>query len=123
MLTSHVAFPLIGLAGLVLGWPLARRRVRPNRWYGLRVTRTLSDPAIWYEANAVCGDDLVRMGAVLLAVSLGLLLLRDLPELGYVVICMAVLLVGSLRATVRGIRAARRLSEAGVPVARSGLAR
>ena len=115
IVVSYVAFPLIGLASLVLGWPLARRRVPPNRWYGLRVPATLANPAIWYEANAVCGDDLVRLGAVLLAVALGLLLVRGLPELGYVVICLAVFVVGSLRATVRGIRVAKRLSKGGTP--------
>jgi SdpI/YhfL family protein len=64
MLTSHVAFPLIGLASLLLGWPLARRRVPPNRWYGVRLRATLSSPAVWYEVNAICGDDLVRLGLV-----------------------------------------------------------
>jgi len=29
-----VAFPLVGLASLVIGWPLARRRIPPNPWYG-----------------------------------------------------------------------------------------
>jgi hypothetical protein len=115
IVVSYVAFPLIGLASLVLGWPLARRRVPPNRWYGLRVPATLANPATWYEANTVCGDDLVRLGAVLLAVALGLLLVRGLPELGYVVICLAAFVVGSLRATVRGIRVARRLSKGGTP--------
>ena len=120
MVVSHVAFPLIGLASLVLGWPLARRRVPPNRWYGLRVAATLANPAIWYEANAVCGDDLVRLGAVLFTVALGLLFVRGLPELGYAVICLAVFVVGSLRATVRGIRVARRLSKGGMPSTKAG---
>jgi hypothetical protein len=114
MLASYVAFPLIGFASLVLGLPLARRRVPPNRWYGLRLPATLANPTIWYEANAVCGDDLIRLGAVLFTVSLGLQFVRGLPELGHVVICLAVFVVGSLRATVRGIRVARHLSRGGM---------
>jgi uncharacterized membrane protein len=110
MLTSHIAFPLIGLSSLLLGWPLARRRVPPNRWYGVRLPATLSNPAVWYEANAVCGDDLVRLGLVLLVISLGLSFVSGLPELGYIAICMAVFVVGSIRATVRGIRVAKRRS-------------
>ena len=109
-MTSHVAFPLIGLASLLIGWPLAQRRVPPNRWYGVRLPATLSNPTLWYEANAVCGEDLVRLGLVLLVVALGLSLVRGLPELGYVAICMAVFLVGSIRATVRGIRVVKRRS-------------
>jgi hypothetical protein len=122
MLASHVAFPLIGLASLLVGWPLARRRVPPNRWYGLRLPATMANPAIWYEANAVCGEDLVRLGAVLFTVALGLLFVRGLPELGYVVICLAVFLVGSLRTTVRGIRVGRRLSKSGMPSPKAGAA-
>jgi hypothetical protein len=110
MVASYVAFPLIGLASVVLGWPLARRRVPPNRWYGLRVPATLANPVIWYQANAVCGDGLVRLGGALFTVALGLWFVRGLPELGYVVICLAIFVVGSLRATVRGIRVAKRLS-------------
>ncbi|MEP6571729.1 MAG: SdpI family protein [Gemmatimonadota bacterium] len=106
-----MTFPLIGLVSLVVGWPLARRRVPPNRWYGVRLPATLSNPTIWYAANAECGEGLVRLGAVLLVVALGLLLLRGLPELVYVLICVAVFLIGSLRATVRGVRLAKRLSK------------
>lgn len=115
MSASHVTFPVIGLASLLLGWPLVRRRVPSNPWYGVRVPATLSTPAIWYEVNAQCGEDLVRLGAVLLVVALALPFLRGLPELGYVLICLAVFVVGSLRATVRGIRLAKRLSRTEVP--------
>jgi hypothetical protein len=114
MLISHVAVPLIGLVSLLLGWPLARRRVPPNRWYGVRLRATVSNPAVWYEANAVCGDELVRLGLVLLVIALALPFVRGLPDLGYVSICMAVFVVGSTRATVRAIRVARRLTQAEV---------
>lgn len=113
MATSHLAFPLIGLASLFLGWPLARRGVPPNRWYGVRVPATLSTPAIWYEANAVCGGELVRLGWVLLIVAVALPFVRGLSELGYVVICLAVFVIGSVRATVRSLRLAKKLSQSG----------
>jgi hypothetical protein len=64
----------------LLGWPLARRRVPPNRCL------------------------------VLLVIALGLSFVRGLPELGYIGICMAVFVVGSIRATVRGIRVVKRRS-------------
>jgi SdpI/YfhL protein family len=111
VIVSRVAFPALGLATLIVGWPLAHRRVPPNRWFGLRVPATFADPRIWYEANAVCGDDLVRLGVVLLVVALGLQFLRGLPKLGYVTICLAVLVVGSLRATIRGVKVARKLQQ------------
>jgi hypothetical protein len=118
---SHITFPLLGLLNLLVGWPLARRRVPPNRWYGVRIRATLTDPAVWYEANAVCGDGFVRHGIVLLTVALVLLLLPALPELGYALICTAVLAVGTLRTIARSVRLAGRLRREGPtsPAARS----
>jgi len=109
VISAYLAFPSIAGLSLVVGWPLAMRRVPPNKWYGVRLPTTLSDRAIWYEANAVTGFDLIRLGVVLLAVSLGLQFVTGLPELGYVVICLAVMLVGSIRAVSRGARLAERL--------------
>jgi len=105
-----LAFPLLGLVSVAIGWPLARRRVPPNRWYGVRVPSTLSSPTVWYEANAVCGDEMVRTGLVLLVVGVALRFVPGLPEIGYVAICLAVFLVGSVRATVRSLRTAKRLT-------------
>lgn len=113
MPVSHITFPLLGLLNLVVGWPLARRRVPPNRWYGVRIPATLTDPAVWYEANAVCGEGFVRLGIVLLTVSLALLFLPALPELGYVLICSLLLVVGSLRVVLRSVRLAGRLRRGG----------
>lgn len=109
MITPYVVFPAIGAVSILVGWSLATRRVPPNRWYGVRVPATMSDRAIWYEANAVTGLDLFRLGLALLGVSLALQLVAWLPELGYVAICLAVLLVGSIRAVLRGTRLAERL--------------
>ena len=113
MPVSHLAFPLLGLFNLLVGWPLARRRVPPNRWYGVRIRATLMDPAVWYEANAVCGDGFVRLGIVLLTIALTLPLLPALPETAYVLICSAVLAVGSLRVVLRSVRLAGRLRRGG----------
>lgn len=109
MISSYVAFPVISAVIILVGWPLATRRVPPNQWYGVRVPATMSDRAIWYEANAVTGLDLFRLGLVLLAASLVLQLIPGLSQLGYVVICLLILLVGSIRATARGARLAGRL--------------
>jgi hypothetical protein len=109
MISPYVAFPTIAAFSFLVGWPLATRRVPPNKWYGVRVAATLSDRAIWYEANAITGLDLIRLGVVLLVVSLALQFVPGLPELGYVVICLALLLVGSMRAVSRGARLAERL--------------
>ena len=51
-------------AGLaILALPLALRLVGPNRWYGFRTAATLSDPQLWYSANAFCGRALLVAAA------------------------------------------------------------
>lgn len=47
---------------LILGW------VPPNRFYGVRTRRTLSDDALWFAANRVGGWVVLTGGAVWLAV-------------------------------------------------------
>lgn len=104
----RVLFPVLGLLNIVVGWPLARRRIPPNLWYGLRVRTTLRNPEAWYAGNAECGRGLVRLGVVLLALALALPLLPGLPGVGYALICGAIMVIGSSAAIIRGLGAARR---------------
>jgi uncharacterized membrane protein len=99
----------IGALSIVVGAPLACRRVPRNRWYGLRIPATFADEDVWYEANAVTGRDLIVVGAVLLLAAF------LLPRVGlgsspaYAAICVGVLGIGSFIATLRGWRLANRL--------------
>jgi hypothetical protein len=102
-------FPLVGLLLLVLGWPLATRRVRPNRWYGLRLPATFADERVWYDANAVTGRDMMRLGGVVLGLAIGLPYVVRWPDSAYAGVCGVVLGLGSLALGVRGWRAANRL--------------
>jgi uncharacterized membrane protein len=101
-------FPALGLLLVALGWPLSRRRVRPNRWYGLRVPATLASERVWYEANAVAGRDMMLIGATVGIAGL-VLPLAGLRDSFVPVACAALLTVGSLAATLRGWRLANRL--------------
>jgi hypothetical protein len=56
---------------LMLSLPLIRRWVGPNRWYGLRTARTLADPKLWYDANAVAGERLAAAALTMLAGAIG----------------------------------------------------
>jgi hypothetical protein len=84
-------FGAVGLLLIGIGWPLASRRVGPNRWYGLRVPATFADEQVW------C------------VLSLGLPAVVGLRGSGFAIVAAAVLVVGSLLITVRGWRAANRL--------------
>jgi uncharacterized membrane protein len=106
--TPSLLFPAIGVLLIGLGWPLARRRVGPNRWYGLRLPATFADERVWYEANAVAGRDMMLVGSVVGGVAL-VLPLAGFGENLVAVACAALLTVGSLGATLRGWRLANRL--------------
>lgn len=107
-MTPDFLFPALGLLLVALGWPLARRRVRPNRWYGLRVPATFASERIWYEANAVAGRDMMLLGSVVGIAGL-VLPLAGLRDSLVPVICAAILAVGALAGTLRGWRFANRL--------------
>ena len=105
---TEILFPAAGLLLLLLGWPLARRRVRPNLLNGLRVRATLADERVWYDANAVTGKDSMLFGALFTAMAL------VLPRVGvvggtYAAICLTVLGMGTVILMVRGWRFANRL--------------
>src|SRR5215468_7723059 len=57
-----VLFGLVELLFVGISIPLIQGRVPPNRYYGFRTPKTLSDPAIWYEVNRYSGHDLLLAG-------------------------------------------------------------
>ena len=89
-----------------LSIPLVLRRVRPNAWYGLRVTATFADEWVWEEANAKSGRDLVVLGIVGIVLALGL---RGLPPLAYMVVNAVTATAGALLVAAVGIVRANRL--------------
>jgi hypothetical protein len=108
-MSPEVLFPVLGLLLVLLGWPMAMRRVRPNRWFGLRVPATFADETVWYDANAVTGRDMMALGALVVAIALMLPHLAGLRGGAYAAICAGVLGVGSLILTARGWRVANHL--------------
>jgi uncharacterized membrane protein len=68
---------LVPVVMIPLGIPMMLRKIKPNLIYGFRTRKTLSDPEIWYEANAYAGKAMVVAGTVSLAGLLVLVFLRD----------------------------------------------
>jgi uncharacterized membrane protein len=65
--------PLFAGVGLLisgLGIPLWLRKVRPNRFYGVRTSVTLGEARAWYEINAAAGRDMVVIGVLTLVLAL-----------------------------------------------------
>jgi uncharacterized membrane protein len=96
-----VVLGLVGLSLLGAGWPLARGFIKPNRWYGYRTRRTLSDSAQWYASNRIAGRDLMLIGA---AMSVGVGVIIGIRVLVYpalnLPLCDVVLAVGLAAATL-----------------------
>ena len=59
-----LSFVATGLLLIGLAIPMMLRRVKPNRWYGFRTHKTLSDDEIWYASNAYGGKLLLIFGIV-----------------------------------------------------------
>jgi uncharacterized membrane protein len=104
----QLVFLLVGLLFLILGWPLATRRVPPNRLYGLRVRATFADSHVWYDANAVAGRDMMALGLTIVILVLLPLRIR-LQEDVYAAVGGAFIGVGALLLTFRGWRTANRM--------------
>ena len=109
MSKTSLLFAAVGLLLAALAVPLLRRRIRPNGWYGLRTPATLADEAVWYEANARSGRDLVLLGLFLLSLALLLPVVPTLPPSAHRGVLTAVLIGGVLLAGLVGWRRADRL--------------
>ncbi|QOV65258.1 SdpI family protein [Kosakonia pseudosacchari] len=48
---------------MAVATPLARQRIEPNRFYGVRTALTLRDDAAWYRANRPFGKVMLACGA------------------------------------------------------------
>ena len=53
---------LLSALFIILGAPLARNMVGPNRWYGFRTPETLASSEVWYRVNALGGKALIGAG-------------------------------------------------------------
>jgi uncharacterized membrane protein len=93
----------VGALLILLGLPLYFRRVPPNRFYGFRTERTLSEPAIWYPVNRVTGGWLTLIGAVAAGVATAVERFNFSPPAAAATNC-AVVVVGMLLMLVHSIR-------------------
>jgi len=98
-----------GLAGkLALLWiapvltiafsiPMVLGKIPPNRFYGFRTRKTLSNPEVWYSANRLAGIDLIIASLASLLASA--LLIPLLPEQDALLASVLLFAMGALLAT------------------------
>jgi uncharacterized membrane protein len=83
-----------GVMLVILGIPLAQRRIKPNIWYGFRMPQTLRDEHVWYETNAYFGVRFSIVGFVTIATALVLSLLPNMDEYRYAMGVTVVVVLG-----------------------------
>jgi len=69
---AALLFLLVGVLYIGLGIPLLRGRIPPNRYYGARTRKALSDERIWYAVNRVTGRDLIIGGVAVVVAAAGI---------------------------------------------------
>jgi hypothetical protein len=105
-----VLFALAGVLFVGLSIPLIQNRVPPNRYYGFRTAKTLSDPKIWYEVNHIQGNDLFLAGSLITITSLTMLALAQSWSPRHVAVTLLLVMVLSLTGVaLHGFKVLRRL--------------
>lgn len=90
-------FVLCGLLFIILAIPLIRRKVKPNRWYGFRVQKTLESPQTWYAGNAYAGKLMLGFGILFTIASILVPILWPTVSMdNYAWIMSGLLLIGIL---------------------------
>ena len=89
MTTLAIANLLLGLAFLLIGLPLACRKVPMNNFYGWRTKAAFESDERWYEINAHYGRRMAKFGGMMPVGVVGLFL-SPAHLLGYTIISCAV---------------------------------
>src|SRR5689334_22440538 len=79
---------------VVLSVPLIRRRVKPNFFYGYRMSVTLGNPDLWYDVTAYFGRLLAATGVVVALLAVVLYIAGGVDVKDYATDCAVVLLIG-----------------------------
>jgi uncharacterized membrane protein len=107
---STWSFALVGILFVALSIPLIRNRVPPNRFYGFRTAKTLSDPKIWYEVNRISGNDLLIAGALITCSSVTMFVLAQDWNPEHVALTLFLIMIFSLVGVlVHGLIVVRRM--------------
>lgn len=102
-----VTILIVDVVFVVMAIPLMQRKVRPNALYGYRTRATMSDKALWYEANAHFGRGLLIGSAISGVAALVIWMMKPPDQL--IPLFIVILVVPSLIAAIATARHIRRL--------------
>lgn len=94
----------VGILFLIVGFPLMQRKIKRNRWYGVRFPSTLSDDAVWFPVNEQGGRYLVVLGGCLVFVGLiGLFFTGNATTQRDLVILAGAIMIAGLAFSIRSL--------------------
>ena len=96
MWVYYVVMTWVGLLMAGIGIPFIKGKIPPNALAGFRTPRTMRDPAIWYEANAIMGKDLLGCGIVILGSTGGTFLFRNSQPFDRLVLINTLVILSSV---------------------------
>ena len=94
---------------IAIGYPLVKRKIKRNYWYGFRVKYTMEDDDIWFEVNEMLGRDLVGQGIIMGIIGMvGFLTIfisqKTIGQIIILCLAMCILTGGIIYSLVKGIK-------------------
>lgn len=107
-----IIFALIGFIEIILGIPLLLEKIKPNRFYGFRTSKIMSNKDIWYKSNKYLGRNfiIIIIGIILIAVSLFLLISANgfsIQEITYIELFLTLIPINIV--LIRGVAYLKKL--------------
>ena len=96
---------LIGVASIGCAIPLVKRKIKMNRWYGIRIRKAFASQENWEKINEYGGRAMIRWSIPILVIGVGLIVISlgvpkiDMKNVGWVLVLApfpAILLMGAL---------------------------
>jgi hypothetical protein len=74
---------IVGILMMIVSLPMIDNKIKPNRYYGFRVKKTLENPEIWYKVNEYSGKRMFVVGMVISLGSMGISLIPKITPQQY----------------------------------------
>jgi len=98
-----------GIIAVLVSWPLIKRKVRMNSFYGFRIKAAFESEQNWYDINAYGGRLLLGLGFLIITTGLFGLLLPLRLWITYAIVSLAVITVGLVISLIKTLRYAEQL--------------
>ncbi|MFH2137250.1 MAG: SdpI family protein [Candidatus Omnitrophota bacterium] len=80
-----------GLLMVALCLPLLKRKIKMNRWYGMRLPKAFKSEENWYKINEYGGKIFIYWSIPIVLIGMVMFFLPPLGEEGILVLCFAIL--------------------------------